>query len=326
MRVVTFSSLVNNLTFDQLATFKAIVECGSFKGAAERVLMTQPAISQRVKHMEAVLGVRLFDRQRGTSARLTAFGERLLVFADGVLDDLAELQRELYRTATPAAEGNVTIAAGPSYIKYRLLSAVQSFNGEHPQVDVRLRHSASMDDVLSAVCHGDAQLGIYPATPPAREVQSFSLTREELVLVAPADHAILELPPAARVEELGAIPLALSSYTANSRQLLEAWALQHRATLRVSIEADNLDTLKEAALQKLALAFLPRFAVEQELAEGLLRTVSVPGLPLQRRVWIIVDGSAKPSTTTRCLADYLIAYIHQRDESERARLDVASVG
>lgn len=326
MRVVTFSSLVNNLTFDQLATFKAIVECGSFKGAAEKVLMTQPAISQRVKHMEAVLGVTLFDRQRGTSARLTAFGERFLVFAEGVLDDLTAFQGELNRAGTPAAGGSVTVAAGPSYIKYRLLSAVQSFSGEHPQVDVRLQHSPSMDDVLSAVAQGDAQLGVYPATPPARDVQSFPLTREELVLVAPAGHPILDLDPAARVEALGTVPLALSSYTANSRQLLEAWALQHRATLRVSIEADNLDTLKEAALQKLALAFLPGFAVERELAEGLLRTVDAPGLPLQRRVWIVVDGSAMPSATTRCFADYLIDYIHQRDEGEGAHRDIASVG
>lgn len=325
MRVTTFSSLVNNLTFDHLATFKAIVECGSFKGAAEKVLMTQPAISQRVKHMEAVLGVTLFDRQRGTSARLTAFGERFLVFADGVLDGLMEFQGELNRAATPAAGGHVTVAAGPSYIKYRLLSAVQSFSHEHPQVDVRLQHSPSMDGVLSAVSHGDAHLGVYPATPPARDVQSFSLTREELVLVAPADHAILDLPAVARVEALGTIPLALSSYAANSRQLLEAWALQHRATLRVSIEADNLDTLKEAALQKLALAFLPGFAVEREVAEGLLATVALPGLPLQRHVWIVLDGNAMPSATTRCFAEYLIDYIHGGNEADGARLGAASV-
>lgn len=325
MPVGTLSSLVNNLTFDQLATFRAIVECGSFKGAAEKVLMTQPAISQRVKHMESVLGVTLFDRQRGTSARLTAFGERFLAFADLVLGNLAELQGELDRAAMPAAGGSVTVAAGPSYIKYRLLAAVQSFGSEHPDVDVRLQHSPSMDDVLSSVARGDAHLGVYPATPPARDVQSFSLTREELVLVAPAGHTILDLPPAARVEALGTVPLALSSYTANSRQLLEAWALQHRATLRVTIEADNLDTLKEAALQKLALAFLPGFAVERELAEGQLETVSVPGLPLQRRVWIVVDASTRPSATTRCFADYLIAYIQQRDEADHAA-DIAAVG
>lgn len=323
MQDITLFWLTYNLRFDHLVTFKAIVQCGSFKGAAERLLISQPAISDRIKQMEGAFGARLFDRGRGSLPTMTPLGQRLLVLADSVLDDLRVFQQDLERIAEPLSGSIVTIAAGPSFIKYRLLSAVQGFREKHPEIDLKMSHSQSLPDILSAVTEGDAEIGIYPASPPAHQVARFPLGREKLVLAAPPEHSVLREPVDRRTKALEGVPLAVSSYAANSRQLLETWAAHHDVRLRISIEADNLDTLKEAALQGVALAFVPGFAVEDEVSDGRLATVDAPGLPIERGVWIIVHAGSPPTTATRLFTQYLTGYIRQRDGSDRRLLEAS---
>lgn len=309
MRHVTMHKLVSNLTFDHLATFRAIVDTGSFTAAAERLLMTQPAVSQRIRHMESLLGAPLFDRQPGRASRLTVLGERMLRFADQALDVLGRFHQDLGSLRLPTVGDAVTIAAGPSYMKYRLLPIVQAFGREYPDVELRLRHSTSTEELLDAVVDGSADFGIYSAAPPTNRVRSSALTREQVVLVAPPKHPILDLAPENRLAALATMPLAVSSAVANSRQLLDAWAQKHHLTLQVKIEVDNVDTLKQTALQGMTLAFLPSFAVEDELTRKQLVAVRAPGLPLERRVWIVFGAEAPPSAAAKFFAEYLTAYI-----------------
>ncbi len=293
------SPLVAALTFDHLYTFKVVVEARSFRRAAEKLAMSQAAVSQRVRYLEQILGAPLFDRQRGGAPRLTQAGERLRALAEAALGELEHFRSDVQGLLTPRAGDRFTVAAGPSFIKYRLLLMIREFNRQYPDVEVRLRHSASPEEVLTLVLNGEADLGIHVGHPAGSQVRSFPIAEDRLVLVAPPGHPILDTPAERRLLELPRVPFAIPSAAAHSRQLVHGWASHHGMTLRIKIEADNLDTLKEAVLQGVALAILPDFAVSDELQRGKLVAVEAPGLPLVRKVSAVAAARASLSPTIR---------------------------
>lgn len=307
-RRVTIHSIVSNLGFDHLETLRAVAETGSFRGAANLLRLSQPAVSQRIRAMERVLGASLLDRQRGMSSRLTPLGERTLKLAEAVLAELNTFHGEL-PNFSGVQENLLTVTAGPAFIQYRLLPAVKQFSSRYPAVDVRLQHSTSSAAVLEAVLKGRADVGFYTEPPPRQRVHAQMVSTDELVLVAAPGHKALELSPTELSEQLERFGLAVSSATASSRRLLQTWADQHGVAFRVKLEADNLDTLKEAALTAFALGFLPAFAVEEELATGKLQRIDVPGLPVERAVWAITRLGVGREESLR--ATKLIGHVSQ---------------
>jgi DNA-binding transcriptional LysR family regulator len=323
---VSVEVLLRGLSFDHLATFKAIVEGGSFRRAAEKRLISQAAVSQRIRQLEALLGIRLFDRRPGTSARLTSSGQLVAELADQVLADLEGFCTRARTLAVPSSEGPLTVASGPSFIKYYLLHATRHFGELYPDVEVRLQRSMTPDDVLHAVLEGAAQLGIYSGPVPTRNVRSFPLAHDLLRLVAPRGHPFAALPPSARLAELSRAPFALSWEGAHSRELTVGWARHHGVTLHVKIEADNLDTLKEAALQGVALTVLPEFAMREELDSGRLVSIEMPGLPLERPVSVIAAAGHPLSATEQAFIDVVVLHAREDQGSDDLGRATGSVG
>jgi len=93
------------MDFPSLKAFVAVAECRSFSHAAERLFMTQPAVSKRVAALEEDLGIALFDRL-GRSIQLTEAGEKFLVSARRILDDITVSREEVRRTWQYRAGGS----------------------------------------------------------------------------------------------------------------------------------------------------------------------------------------------------------------------------
>lgn len=289
---ITAAVVVRGLSFDHLATLKAVAETGSFRRAAERRLISQPAVSQRIRQLERLVGHQLFDRQRGTSPALTATGELMVALADDVLQKLDEFcngARDL--SVNPTTGGSITVAAGASYIKYGLLNAAAACAQRYPDIAVRFQRQLTADAVMESIVQGNADIGIYPGVVPANKVRSFPLLTESLRLVAPRRHGVTTVKGPQRIAELSKASFAVSCVGAHSRQVIEAWARRNAITLSIRVEADNLDTLKEAVVQGFALAVLPEFAITEELESGILVNVDVPGLPAERRVSVIARAN-----------------------------------
>lgn len=295
----TFRRVVlGNLTIDHLVTFRAVCKATSFRRAAEELKVSQPAVSQRIKHLESVVGAPLFDRRAGAEARVTEVGERLLGLADAVLGEFEAFQRDLKALKEPAPGERVSVAAGPGYIKYRLLDLVGGLARRHPGVEVHFRQGDSPEAIARLVLEGGAEIGVYVGPVP-EGFRSFALPNDWLVLVAARGHPILATEPERRIEGLRDTPFAISSDGAHSRQLIDRWAASHDLPLHVTLETGNLDTLKEAVLQRLAVAVLPDFAVARELGSGEMEAVEISGLPQKRRVSLVASSRRPLSPLAR---------------------------
>jgi DNA-binding transcriptional LysR family regulator len=145
-----------NFDFNDLYAFRALMEYGSFRLAAESICLSQSALSRRIEKLETALGNRLFER---TTRRvtLTLYGqnfaersEQLLAHVETVLADISQVSK--------ARTGLVTVATVPSAAYYFMPDIIRSFQARYPQVRIRLIDS-SVGNVIEAVSSGQADFG-----------------------------------------------------------------------------------------------------------------------------------------------------------------------
>ncbi|BCB74643.1 LysR family transcriptional regulator [Phytohabitans flavus] len=219
-------------TVRQLECFVAVVECGSFTAAAERVLMTQPALSRSIRELERVVGGALLERQP-RRAVLTPVGRAVLPAAQAALAEVKRV-RELGRRAANLDAGELRVAAVQSLTLAALLPVVREWRRRHSGVELRLTEFASLDRLVEAMRAGAADVAVAPRpegwTGPLRE-----LGVEEFVVVLPAGE---EGPGPGR--------------------RLDLRALSNRAWVHYE-PANGLSTVVDAACA--AAGFAPRVAV-----------------------------------------------------------------
>ena len=152
-----------NFSLPQVAAFIAVAEAGSFRAAAERLHLSQPAVSARVRQLEDHLQVHLFNRTT-RSVSLTPAGERLLHASARALGELEHLADEL-REEAGLARGRIAVAAIPSIAGTILPPAMAAFRAAHPGVTVELVEVLTRR-TFEAVEQGIAALGLMSGPMP----------------------------------------------------------------------------------------------------------------------------------------------------------------
>jgi DNA-binding transcriptional LysR family regulator len=272
------------LDTDQLRSFLAIVDSGSFTKAAERVHKTQSAVSMHVRRLEEQLGCALFVKH-GRGARLTAEGERLIEFARRIIQveagALAALSRKGLR-------GAVRLGIPDDYAESFLAEILGRFNRRHPLVEVSVVCEASLE-LAAQVSAGALELALVTDHPG---FHGFELLREEPMVWAAAERF--------RVEDGAPIPLALGSGTCIWRRGAEdALAANPRAT-RGLFFSKNFSAIGSVVRAGLAATILPASMVGDGL-RLLGRSEGLPELPVNRMGLLHAPG--RPTEEAKALAD-----------------------
>jgi DNA-binding transcriptional LysR family regulator len=176
-----------NFDLNDLQAFRAVVELGSFRKAADAVSISQPALSRRIDKLEAALGVRLFERTT-RSVTLTTVGRVFAPSAEQLLDDL-DIALLGIRDVSSSRLGHVTIACVPSVAYYFLPSVVASYHRRFPRIRVKLLDS-SANEVLGAVISGEADFGVSFMGSQESEVEFKLLLQERFVAACRRDHPL----------------------------------------------------------------------------------------------------------------------------------------
>jgi DNA-binding transcriptional LysR family regulator len=272
------------LDTDQLRSFLAIVDSGSFTKAAERVHKTQSAVSMHIRRLEEQLGCALFVKH-GRGARLTVEGERLIEFARRMIQveagALAALSRKGLR-------GAARLGMPDDYAESFLAEILSRFNRRHPFVEVSVVCEASLE-LAAQVSAGALELAL--VTDHAG-FHGFELLREEPLVWAAAERF--------RVEDGAPVPLALGSGTCVWRRAAEdALAAAPRPT-RGLFFSKNYSAIGTVVRAGLAATILPASLVGEGLRR-LGRNEGLPELPLNRMGLIHAPG--RPTEEAKALAD-----------------------
>jgi len=178
-----------NFDLNDLQAFRAVVEQGSFRKAAQAISISQPALSRRVEKLEDALGVRLFER---TTRRvsLTQVGRAFAPTVERLLDDLDLALLGITDVASTRL-GHVTVACVPSAAYYFMPKVVAHYHRQYPKIKVKVLDS-SANDVHAAVLSGEADFGLSFTGNLQAEIEFELLLEERYVMACRRDHPLAE--------------------------------------------------------------------------------------------------------------------------------------
>jgi DNA-binding transcriptional LysR family regulator len=269
----------------QLAAFCAVVERKSFSQAAERLGVTQPAVSLQIRSLEQRLGRQLLDRS-GRRVEPTEAGLRLYASAQRLLALEESLLEELSEDDEGALTGTLELGAstGPGGTVVPLL--LSEFQELHPELRVRLIVSDTQT-VVDRVADRELELGIVGAGRRHRGVTFEPFFGDEVVLAVPAGHRFAG--KTVTLEQLRDEPLIVMQEGAGVRQVIEDELRKAGTRLRdldVRLELGLQESVRSAVLAGHGVTFISRLAVESDLARGLLAIARVRGLDPVREIFL----------------------------------------
>jgi DNA-binding transcriptional LysR family regulator len=291
----------------QLAAFCAIVERKSFSEAAERLGVTQPAVSQQIRSLEDRLGQKLLDRS-GRRVEPTEAGRRLYRGAQRLLAQERQLLEDLAGEAEGPLRGQLALGAstGPGGTVVPVLLC--EFAEANPEVTVDLSISDTQT-IVDRVARRELELGVVGATPRNRSVAYEPFFRDDVVLVCPSEHRFAG--KTVTLDDLRSESLIVMQEGAGVRQVIED-ELRTRGTrlrdLEVRLELGLQESVKSAVEAGHGVTFISRTAVEPELAAGTLAVARVKGLEPSREI-SLVRATGRVSTR---VADAFVEFARER--------------
>jgi LysR family transcriptional regulator, transcriptional activator of the cysJI operon len=291
----------------QLAAFCAVVERKSFSQAAERLGVTQPAVSLQVRALEKRLGAQLLDRS-GRRVEPTEAGARLYRGAQRLLALEEQLLEEVAGDGDGELTGELRLGAstGPAAVVVPLLLC--EFQLENPGVKVALSVHDTQS-VVELVASRELELGIVGAARRHRSVRFEPFFEDEVILACPPGHAFAGR--SVGIDELRADTLILMQEGAGVRQIVDDELRELGLRLRdldVRLELGLQESVRSAVQAGYGVAFISRTAVESELAAGTLAAARVEGLEATREISL---ARAAGRTPTR-VADAFVAFARER--------------
>jgi DNA-binding transcriptional LysR family regulator len=256
------------IDFRQLRQFLAVVELKSFTAAADKLHMTQPALTRSVQQIEERFGVKLIERG-SKSFELTPFGHMLAERARLIEQEFAHIDSEMAALKSGEA-GTLRIGTGVSAIGY-LPNALAVFREQRPNVCVRVNVD-SMDSNVAALLRGDLDLICtaieFPRHPTLKSERLLEIGN---VVIASQSHPLADRSTVAP-KDLLAYPWATFSNDELARARLGAYFAASELDLpRIGFETNDLELLFAMLAKSDFLASVPALVLDDARARGLTR-------------------------------------------------------
>ncbi len=279
-----------------LHAFVTVAQEKSFSKAAERLFITQPAISKRIAALEDQLGTLLFNRIH-KQVSLTEAGVSLLPRAQALLLEVEDMRR-FASTLHKRVQGTLTIATSHHIGLRRLPPLLKRFNQKYQDVELNLRFMDS-EQACQAVEKGEIELAIVtlPDTPPRALFLEYIWT-DRLLVVADDTHPLAK-KNALDLQQLAAHPCVLPSANTYTFQILHAYFSQHTLDLNVRMSSNYLETLKMLTSSGFGWSLLPHTMLDAQLC---LLDID---LPLTRQLGIVTHRQRTLSQAAHVLREML---------------------
>lgn len=287
------------INLNRLLTFHEAAEELNFSTAAQKLSITQPAVSAQIHNLEEDLGVKLFNRI-GRIIALSEAGEvlrgfsrrifRLLDEAESVMDELRLVRR-----------GTLKIGTTTTYAGHIMPPLLSRFQTEFPMVKVILHEGSSMD-IAKRVAKLEIEVAVVAYSGNLKNVQFDLLRQEELVLVLPPGHPLASRTSVS-IKALAKEKFILREKGSSTRLIMRNLFRQHRINPPVVFETSNVDFIKEQVANGMGISFLTRSAVSEELASGRMATAKLKEEKLKLEIYSAIRIGHELSQPARAFLD-----------------------
>lgn len=263
-----------------LRAFMAIAEYGSFSSAAEKLYLTQPAISKRIAQLENELGVKLFDRI-GRGIQMTLAGETLHQRSKLILQEVADTQRAI-ASLTETVSGRLLMGTSHHIALHRLPIYLKQYKERYPQVTLELKFTDSESGCRS-VENGELEFAVVTlpthSKPPLKSV---TLWKDDLLIVVAVDHP-LSKKKQLEVAELLAYDAIMPEQSTFTWEIVHKEFETEHKRVKVGLTSNYLETIKMLVTVGLGWSILPKSLVENSD----LKILKVNKIQLSRNLGIV---------------------------------------
>lgn len=278
----------------RLKVFRTVAEEASFRRAAERLHLSQPAVSQQIHALEEELSTTLFDRGKGR-IRLTDAGVVLLRYARKGAR-LAEEARTALERMRGETAGKLRVGASMTITQYILPRMLGAFLEQHPRIELSVT-SGNTENIVAALAKREIDLGLIEGPVSSRDVFRQRFFEDRLVLIVGRKYPWPQRGPtrsphkaAIPVRALTEVPLLMRERGSGSRHVVEL-ALRRAGLrpkdLRIAMDLDSIVAIISAVEAGLGAGFVSEWAIQKEMRLGTVRVVPVEGLDIRRDMTLI---------------------------------------
>ncbi len=290
---------MRGLNLDHLHALSVVAELGSFSAAADRLNLTQPAVSLQIRQLERRLGVRLIERS-GRRSSPTAAGLALLehvrridAAVDGALEALAE--------HAGGIAGRVRLGTGATACTYLLPPLLRTLKSGYPNLEI-IVSTGNTAEMLRLLEENRLDVALATLPIPGRGFSVTPLLDDEFMAIFPPDQPA---PPAhVTPQALAARPIVLYEPGANTRLIVDDWAARGGLTLRPVMQLGSVEAIKEIVAAGLGCGVLPGMALRGDRTDpGIVARPLDP--PLIRKLAIVLRQDKTMSRSLRAVVDAL---------------------
>jgi len=261
------------LNFNQLRTFHYAAKHLSFTEAANRLFVTQPAVTAQIKALEEGCNLKLF-RKKGRQVHLTEEGNTLFNYTqkffryekeiENAIDDMKELKRGVLR-----------IGSTKTYARYFMPSLLTSFHKDYPHIKIHLHEGSSLD-MTNSLLEFKNDVAVIAKAEENPDISFIPFSQEELVIVVPPDHP-LTTKKRISPQDLAKEPLIMKERGSGTRKRVNKLFEQHQCTPNTLMETSNNEFIKQLIQRREGVSILVKACVAAEIKEGKLALLRLTG-------------------------------------------------
>lgn len=250
------------MDIDSLKAFIAVAETDSFSLAADRLFLTQPAVSKRIALLEQQLDARLFDRI-GRTVTLTQAGTSLVKRANGILQEVEDTERAI-RNLNGEVSGQLSLATSHHVGLWRLPSVLTDYVSKYPGVTLDL-HFMDSEIAHERIIQGELEMAIITLAPVTHDrLIAEPIWRDELVFVCSKAHPLSRRSGVA-LAELADYAAILPDMTTFTGRIVKGMFSEHNLNLEIGMTTNYLETIKMLIGVGLGWSVLPKTMLDEDI-------------------------------------------------------------
>jgi DNA-binding transcriptional LysR family regulator len=296
------ASAMRNVTLHRLRVFEAVARLASVSGAAKELHLTQPAVSMQVKQLEEQVGLPLTERI-GRNIQLTDAGQEVAQHARRLAQQIREAE-----AAFDALKGlrggriEIGVVSTAKYFAPRLLA---EYRRRHSEIELRLA-VANRADVVRMLADNAIDLAIMGTPPQQVDCEATRIAEHPLVWLASPTHPLARLKavePARLAQEY----LIVREPGSGTRSAMDRYLRSHRMHPTQLLEMSSNETIKQAVMAEMGIAFLSEHTAGLELATRRLVRLRVKDTPIVRHWYVVHRTDKRLMPAARAFRDFLLA-------------------
>ncbi len=280
------------MNIQNIHAFLMVAETCSFSRAAEKLFITQPAISKRISTLELELDCQLFDRL-GKNIQLTQVGEALIPSCQRILAEIDEARR-IISTLRSQVSGQLKFGTSHHIGLHRLPPILRSYTSQYPEVEIDIQFMDS-EQAAALILKGRIELALITLPDQIEKpLTTVPIWTDIMTCVVSSDH-VLAGQKTVTIKQLSKHGVLLQTHNTHTRNIINQ-ALKLDSNIKVIMESNYLETIKAMIQNGLGWGVLP-----ESMIDSSLHKLKIKGVSMQRQLGVLLHASRTLSSSANAL-------------------------